>query len=233
MSHGSRNIPIIRMYHVSKQYESKNALSDISLEVKENEFLFVTGASGAGKTTLLKLLYFGEPATTGQVIIDGVNLSRIEKEQIPILRRKFGIIFQEYKLISTKTIIENLALVLEVTGQKRKFIEKKVRSVLRIVGMEEKLNTFPKSLSGGEQQRIAVARAVIGDPKIILADEPTGNLDPASAQIIYDLLIRFHQEGATILVATHDERLIRQIKGRIIELEKGLLKADTPEPEIR
>jgi cell division transport system ATP-binding protein len=232
MSHEASKLPIIRMYHVSKQYESKNALSDISLEIIENEFLFITGASGAGKTTLLKLLYLGEPATSGQVIIDGVNLSRIEKRQVPLLRRKFGIIFQEYKLISTKTIFENLALVLEVTGQKRKFIEKKIKSVLRIVGMEEKLHALPKSLSGGEQQRIAFARAVIGDPKIILADEPTGNLDSGSAQIIYDLLIRFHSEGATIIVATHDDRLIRAVRGRIIELEKGILKTDKPEMDI-
>ncbi|MFH1102574.1 MAG: cell division ATP-binding protein FtsE [Pseudomonadota bacterium] len=226
MTHGSRKTPIIRMYHVYKHYDSKSALSDVSLEIEENEFLFVTGASGAGKTTLLKLLYFGESATNGQVIIDGVNLSRIPKHQIPFLRRKFGIIFQDYKLIPSKTVFENLALVLEAAGHKRKFVEKKVKSVLRIVGLEEKQGAFPPSLSGGEQQRIAVARAVIGDPKIILADEPTGNLDSGSAEIIFDLLNRFHKDGSTIILATHDPELIRSINGRKIVLDKGQLISD-------
>jgi cell division transport system ATP-binding protein len=215
---------IIRMFHVHKHYGSKNALIDITLDVSKNEFLFISGASGAGKSTLLKLLYLGEPVSEGQVLIDGINLSRISHKRIPFLRRKFGIIFQDYKLIPTKTVFENIALVLEAKGKKRRLIEKKVKSVLRTVGMEERLNSLPPSLSGGEQQRIAVARAVVGDPKIILADEPTGSLDNESASIILDLLKWFHTRGATIIIATHDKQLIRKTGCRVIQLKQGRLQ---------
>ena len=212
------------MFHVHKNYGNKKALIDITLEIEKNEFLFISGPSGAGKTTLLKLLYLGEAVSEGQVLIDGMNLSRISRNRIPFLRRKFGIIFQDYKLIATKTIFDNVAIVLEAIGKKRRFIEKKVKSVLRTVGMEERRHAFPPSLSGGEQQRIAVARAVIGDPKIILADEPTGNLDEDSANIIFNLLKKFHTRGATIIVATHDKELIRKTGGRVIHLNQGYLQ---------
>lgn len=215
------------MFHVHKNYGNKKALSDITLEIEKNEFLFISGPSGAGKTTLLKLLYLGETTSEGQVLIDGMNLSRISRKRIPFLRRKFGIIFQDYKLIPTKTVFDNVAIVLEAIGKKRRFIEKKVKSVLRTVGMEERRHAFPPSLSGGEQQRIAVARAVIGDPKIILADEPTGNLDDDSANIIFNLLKKFHTRGATILVATHDKELIRKTGGRVIHLNQGYLQKTT------
>ena len=215
------------MFHVHKNYGKKKALSDITLEIEKNEFLFISGPSGAGKTTLLKLLYLGETTSEGQVLIDGMNLSRISRKRIPFLRRKFGIIFQDYKLIPTKTVFDNVAIVLEAIGKKRRFIEKKVKSVLRTVGMEERRHAFPPSLSGGEQQRIAVARAVIGDPKIILADEPTGNLDDDSANIIFNLLKKFHTRGATILVATHDKELIRKTGGRVIHLNQGYLQKTT------
>jgi len=212
------------MFHVHKNYGNKKALIDITLEIEKNEFLFISGPSGAGKTTLLKLLYLGETVSEGQVLIDGMNLSRISRNKIPFLRRKFGIIFQDYKLIATKTIFDNVAIVLEAIGKKRRFIEKKVKSMLRTVGMEERRHAFPPSLSGGEQQRIAVARAVIGDPKIILADEPTGNLDEDSANIIFNLLKKFHTRGATIIVATHDKELIRKTGGRVIHLNQGYLQ---------
>ena len=212
------------MFHVHKNYGNKKALIDITLEIQKNEFLFISGPSGAGKTTLLKLLYLGEAVSEGQVLIDGMNLSRISRNRIPFLRRKFGIIFQDYKLIATKTIFDNVAIVLEAIGKKRRFIEKKVKSMLRTVGMEERRHAFPPSLSGGEQQRIAVARAVIGDPKIILADEPTGNLDEDSANIIFNLLKKFHTRGATIIVATHDKELIRKTGGRVIHLNQGYLQ---------
>lgn len=212
---------IIRMFRVHKNYGATKALTDITLDISKNEFLFVNGPSGAGKTTLLKLLYLGESVSQGQVLIEGMNLSRISFNRIPFLRRKIGIIFQDYKLIPSKTVLDNVALVLEVMGKKRRFIEKKVRSVLRTVGMENSLHAFPPTLSGGEQQRIAVARAVVGDPKIILADEPTGNLDEDSANIIIDLLKRFHVRGATVIVATHDKELIRKTGGRVIHLKQG------------
>jgi len=227
MIDGQNKSSMIRMFHVHKNYGAKKALANITLDISKNELLFISGPSGAGKTTLLKLLYLGENVSEGQILIEGINLSRISHKRIPLLRRKFGIIFQDYKLIATKTVFDNIAIVLEATGKKRRFIEKKVKSILRTVGMEESLRSFPPSLSGGEQQRIAVARAVVGDPKIILADEPTGNLDEVSADIILDLLKRFHTRGATVIIATHDKELIRKTGGRVIHLNQGYIQKIT------
>ena len=157
---------IIRMFHAHHYFGTQKALIDITIDIAKNEFVFISGPSGAGKTTLLKLLYLGEPVIEGQVLIDGINLARIPRKKIPYLRRKFGIIFQDYKLIPTRSVFDNVALVLESAGVKRRIIQKKVNRILRLVGMEDRLKSFPPSLSGGEQQRIAVARAIIGDPKI-------------------------------------------------------------------
>jgi len=230
VNQGVNKEAIIRIFRIYKRFNGHGALIDLSLDISRNEILFITGPSGAGKTTLLKLLYLGEPATEGQILIDGMNILRIPHKRIPELRRKFGIIFQDYKLIPTKTVFENIALVLEAAGINRRLIRKKVNSVLRTVGMEERQEAFPPSLSGGEQQRIAVARAVVGEPKIILADEPTGNLDPVSAEIILDLLRTFHERGATVIVATHDKELIRKTGGRVIQLKEGRLVKDTSKP---
>lgn len=216
------------MFHVYRNYGPKNALIDITLDIFKSEFLFISGPSGAGKTTLLKLLYLAEPVSDGQILVDGINLSRITYKNIPFLRRKFGIVFQDYKLIPTKTVYENVALVLEAAGQKRRLILKKVKSVLRTVGMEQRLNALPPSLSGGEQQRVAIARAVIGDPKIILADEPTGSLDADAADLIVDLLKKFHTRGATVVIATHDRTLIQKAGGRVVHLNAGRLQV-TPD----
>jgi cell division transport system ATP-binding protein len=161
--------------------------------------------------------------TQGQVIVDGVNLSRISRNRIPILRRSFGIIFQDYKLIPTRTVFENVALVLEAMGEKRRMIEKKVGSVLRTVEMDHKQGAYPLSLSGGEQQRAAVARAIAGNPRIILADEPTGSLDPEAAGVILSLLKDIHRKGATVILATHDRMLIENAGGRSIHLVQGML----------
>ncbi|MBW2367506.1 MAG: cell division ATP-binding protein FtsE [Deltaproteobacteria bacterium] len=212
------------MFHVHKSFGAKKALVDINLDVYKNEFLFITGASGAGKTTLLRLLYLGEHASEGQILVDGMNLARIHAKRTPYLRRKFGIIFQDYKLIPTKNVFENVALVLEATGHKQKSIEKKVNSVLRTVGMEDRRKMLPPSLSGGEQQRVAVARAVVGNPNIILADEPTGSLDPESADIIFDLLKKFHDRGGTLMIATHDRNLLQRSECRIIRLNQGRIE---------
>jgi cell division transport system ATP-binding protein len=163
----------------------------------------------------------------GQVLIDGMNLSRVPRKRIPFLRRKFGIIFQDYKLIASRTVFDNVSLVLAAAGKKRRLIQKKVRSVLRLVGMEERQNAFPPSLSGGEQQRVAVARAIIGDPKIILADEPTGSLDDDSANIIMDLLNGVHIRGTTVIIATHDKDLIKKTGGRVLLLKQGRLEGST------
>lgn len=228
MTNGKDKNSIIQMFSVHKYYGSKKALVDINLNVSKNDFLFISGPSGAGKSTLLKLLYLGEPVSEGQVLVDGMNLSRMSKKRIPLLRRKFGIIFQDYKLIPTKTVFENVALVLEASGEKRKFIGKKVKSVLRTVGIEQRINTLPASLSGGEQQRVAIARAIVGVPKIILADEPTGSLDSDSADIILKLLKGFHTHGGTVIIATHDKELIRKAGKRILYLKQGRLLGPTP-----
>lgn len=223
---GQKKNLIVRMFHVHKTYGPKKALIDINLDVYKNDFLFICGPSGAGKTTLLKLLYLGEPVSEGQILFDGMNLARISKKRIPFLRRKFGVIFQDYKLIPTKTVFENVALVLEALGKDKRTIQKKVNHVLRIVDMEDRRQSFPPSLSGGEQQRVAVARAVVGSPKVILADEPTGSLDPESAEIIYSLLKRFHMQGGTLIVATHDTAMIQKTGQRIIRLKEGSLQKE-------
>ncbi|MGA6925846.1 MAG: cell division ATP-binding protein FtsE [Desulfosarcina sp.] len=225
----AENNAIIRMFHVHKRYGAKQALVDATLDIAKNEFLYISGPSGAGKSTLLKLLYLAEPVSQGQILVDGMNLSRIPRRRIPMLRRKFGIIFQDYKLIPTRTLYENVALVLEAQGKKRSLVEKRVKSLLRVVGLEDRLTAYPPSLSGGEQQRVAVARAVIGDPKIILADEPTGSLDDDSAAIIFELLNRFHGRGATVVVATHDKSLIEGAVGRVLQIRQGRLE---PLPDI-
>jgi cell division transport system ATP-binding protein len=215
---------IIRMFHVHHNYGPKKALIDITLDIAKNEFVFISGPSGAGKSTLLKLFYLGEPVSEGQILIDGINLARIPRKRIPHLRRKFGIIFQDYKLIPTKSVYDNVALVLEAAGAKKRMIQKKVKSVLRLVGMEDRLKALPPSLSGGEQQRIAVARAIIGDPKIILADEPTGSLDEESAEVILELLRGVHIRGATVIIATHDKALMRKTGGQVLQLQQGRLE---------
>jgi cell division transport system ATP-binding protein len=215
---------LIRIFNVSKHYGSKPALNHITLDIFKNEFVFFTGPSGAGKSTLLKLLYLGESITEGQVLIDGMNLARISKSRAHVLRRKLGIIFQDYKLIPGKTVFQNVALVLEARGLSQRFIQKKVHSVLRTVGMEDRLRAFPLGLSGGEQQKVAVARAIVGEPKIILADEPTGSLDADAAENIFELLTTFHKRGATVLFATHDTGLIRNTEHRVIYLKQGRLQ---------
>ncbi|MEN8807201.1 MAG: cell division ATP-binding protein FtsE [Desulfobacterales bacterium] len=223
MRDGEEKTAIIRMFHVYRHYGNKTAVVDITLDIYKNELLFINGPSGAGKTTLLKLLYLAEPVSDGQILVNGMNLSRIARKKVPFLRRNFGIVFQDYKLIPTKTVYENVALVLEAAGQKRRLINKKVKSVLRTVGMEQRINALPPTLSGGEQQRVAIARAVVGDPEIILADEPTGSLDAAAADHVLGLLRAYHTRGATVIIATHAQELIRKAGGRVVHLNAGRL----------
>ncbi len=223
---------IISLFGVHKRYGAKGALSDVSFEVARRELLFITGPSGAGKTTLLKLLYLAEPVSDGQILVDGMNLSRLSRRRIPHLRRKLGIIFQDYKLIPSKTVFNNVALVVEAAGGRGRWVRKKVAGLLRTVGMEDKGRAFPPSLSGGEQQRVAVARAIATDPEIILADEPTGSLDAESAGIIFDLLQALNARGATVMVATHDTALIRKTGGRVIILNDGRVETTTVIPRL-
>ncbi|WP_321419370.1 cell division ATP-binding protein FtsE [uncultured Desulfobacter sp.] len=216
---------IIRLFNVTKRYGGKLALNNISLDIKPGEFIFISGPSGAGKSTLLKVLYLAERVSEGQILIDGMNLARVSSTKLPFLRRRFGMVFQDFKLIPSRTVFENVALVLKVAGEKQSYIKKKVMHVLRVTGMEKKANHLPPTLSGGEQQRVAVARAVVGEPSIILADEPTGSLDNESAQRVLDLLLGYHQNGATILMASHNlDQMSLFGKGRNIALEDGTLK---------
>ncbi|MBW2647067.1 MAG: cell division ATP-binding protein FtsE [Deltaproteobacteria bacterium] len=217
---------MIRTFHVCKSYGARNALDDVSLHIKKGDFVFINGPSGAGKTTLLKLLYLGERATKGQILIDGANLQRINSKRLPYLRRKIGVVFQDFKLINTQTVFQNIALPLEVTGYDKKYIRKKVSYVLRMVGLENRIHSYPLYLSGGEQQRIAIARAVVNDPMILLADEPTGNLDARSSRIVLNLLRQLHTRGTTVIVATHDKRPISEPNDRAIFLDKGRIIKD-------
>jgi cell division transport system ATP-binding protein len=187
--------------------------------------VFISGPSGAGKSTLLKILYLAEKVSEGQILIDGMNLARISSSRLPMLRRKFGMVFQDFKLIPNRTVYENVALVLEAAGEKPSFIRKKAMHVLRTTGMDKKAGAFPPTLSGGEQQRVAVARAVVGEPSIILADEPTGSLDSKSAQAILDFLMEYHKKGATVLIASHNLHLIADnVKARNIEINEGTIE---------
>jgi cell division transport system ATP-binding protein len=217
--------PIIRLSHVHHVYGRRPALVDLTFDIFKNELVFICGPSGAGKTTLLRLLYRGARPSRGEIVVDGIRLEDLPRVRLPLLRRKLGIIFQDYKLIPGRSVYENVALVLEASGHRRSLIPKKVQGVLRLVGMERHADALPPILSGGEQQRVAVARAVVGDPKIILADEPTGNLDEASAQSVVDLLRGAFIRGTTLIIATHDQAFIRRMGGRVLHLQQGRLAA--------
>jgi cell division transport system ATP-binding protein len=214
--------PIIRLSHVHHAYGSQKALSDLNIEIFKNEWVFVSGPSGAGKSTLLSLLHGGARPSQGQIQVDGIQLERLPARHLPLVRRKLGIIFQDYKLIPGRSVYDNIALVLEASGQRRDLISRKVRNVLRLVGMEPHAHTLPPRLSGGEQQRVAVARAVVADPKIILADEPTGNLDEGSARAVMELLRAAFIRGATLVIATHDQQFIQRLGGRVLQLNQAL-----------
>lgn len=225
MEHKEYKNTIIRMFNVSKRYNGKLALKDVTLDIEQGEFIFISGPSGAGKSTLLKVLYLAERATEGQILIDGINLSRVSSSRLPILRRRFGMVFQDFKLIPNRTVYQNVALVLEAAGEKSSYVKKKVMHVLATVGMEKKARALPPTLSGGEQQRVAVARAVVGEPSIILADEPTGSLDNKSAQSILDFLMEYHKKGATVLVASHNLHLLEStVRGRNVEINDGMIQ---------
>ncbi|MCK5837154.1 MAG: ATP-binding cassette domain-containing protein [Desulfobacula sp.] len=216
---------IMRLFNVRKRFGGILALKDITLDIEQGELISISGPSGAGKSTLLKILGLAEKASEGQILIDGMNLARISSSRLPFLRRRFGMVFQDFKLIPNRTVYENVALVLEAAGEKRSYIRKKVLQVLRTTGMEKKQKALPPTLSGGEQQRVAVARAVVGNPSIILADEPTGSLDSKSAQAILDFLMEYHKKGATVLIASHNLHLLEtQVRGRNVEISDGKIK---------
>jgi cell division transport system ATP-binding protein len=210
--------------HVFKRYvDAGDALVDINLHLNKGEMAFLTGHSGAGKSTLLKLIALIARCTRGQLLVDGQNLCRMGDSQIPFLRRKLGLIFQDYKVLADRTVFDNVALPLFVAGVGQYEAARRVRAALDKVGLLAKEKKFPLSLSGGEQQRIGIARAVVNKPAIILADEPTGNLDPELSAEIMNLFVQFQQVGVTVLIATHDIELIAKLPYRVLQLEQGRL----------
>ena len=212
---------MIQLFHVSKIFGPTVALKDIDLRIRTGEFVFVTGPSGAGKTTLLRLIFGAEPPTEGQILINGINLSRISGTKLHLLRRKIGFVFQDFKLLSRRTVFQNVALALEVTGERGSVVRKKTHHMLRAVALAPKEEAYPIELSGGEQQRVAIARAMINDPLILLADEPTGNLDPEITREIMVLFRSINLRGTTVVIATHNRELLRNTDQRIILLHKG------------
>lgn len=218
---------MIQLFNVAKAYQrEQSALNDVTLQVGKGEFVYLTGPSGAGKSTLLKLICCAERPTRGQILMDGRNITRLPVRYIPHLRRNLGIVFQDFKLLTRRTIFENVAFPLEVQGKRRMEVGKKVYQVLKQVGLEHRLNHYPLQLSGGEQQRVAVARALVVDPLVLLADEPTGNLDPDVTLDIMELFKTASARGTTIIMATHDRSLIRAFPRRVVTLEAGRLIAD-------
>ncbi len=214
--------PIISFQGVSKKYPPNHlVMSDVNLEIEKGELVFLTGQSGAGKTTLLRLLFRAELPTSGKIVVDGMDLSSLSRSQVPYLRRKIGVIFQDFKLLSNKSVFENVALSLEVLGLRKEQVKKRVCQVLEGVGLGHKMHQYPPQLSGGEQQRVSIARAVVNRPPIILADEPTGNLDKLRTAEVMLLMHELNARGATILFATHDERLYQDSPGRVLRLESG------------
>ena len=218
---------MIQLFNVTKAFQrEQSALSDITLRIAKGEFVYLTGPSGAGKSTLLKLICCAERPTRGQILMDGRNITQLGTHSIPYLRRNLGIVFQDFKLLTRRTVFENVAFPLEVQGRRRIEIGKKVYQALKQVGLEHRLSHHPLQLSGGEQQRVAVARALVVDPLVLLADEPTGNLDPDVTLDIMELFKSANARGTTIVMATHDRSLIRQFPRRVITLETGRLAGD-------
>jgi cell division transport system ATP-binding protein len=216
---------IIRFKDVFKKYYPENVVfSGIDLEIEKGEFVFLTGPSGIGKSTMLRILFCAERPTSGEIWVDGVALSSLSNAQVPYLRRKIGVIFQDFKLLSNRTIFDNVALSLEVIGLGKKQAEQRVMQVLEGVGLKGKMNQYPLRLSGGEQQRVAIARAVVNRPSIILADEPTGNLDLQRTEEVMMLMEELNARGATIIFATHDERLFENTHRRVLRFLNGKIR---------
>lgn len=218
---------MIEFENLKKVYDSNEVVLDgINLEIKKGEFVSLVGLSGAGKSTLMKMLTKEEKPTSGRIIVDGVDIDSIEGKEIPYYRRNIGTVYQDFKLLSNKTAYENVAFAMEVSGATQDDIEKDVPQILSIVGLGDKLNSFPSQLSGGEKQRLAIARALIHRPKIILADEPTGNLDLVNSYDVVKLLLKINELGTTVLLATHDTNIVNTVGKRVISMEKGKIIKD-------
>jgi cell division transport system ATP-binding protein len=218
---------VITFKKVTKVYAPNHyALSDVSFHIEQGEFVSIVGQSGAGKSTLVKLLSAEESPTKGEIIIGGWDITHIREHDVAVLRRQIGVVYQDYKLLPKKTVYENVSFALEVSGTPWKRIEEVVPQVLKIVGLKEKADRYPDQLSGGEKQRVAIARALVHRPKVLLADEPTGNLDTINTQDIIHLLEKINEFGTTIVLVTHDKEVVNTLKRRVITLEHGKLAKD-------
>jgi cell division transport system ATP-binding protein len=221
------SLPIISFQHVWKRYANgTEALKDVSLAVPEGDFIFLVGPSGAGKSTVVRLLIREEKSTRGRILIDGVDLGRLPRRKLPHFRRKVGLVFQDFKLLPRLTVYENVAFALRVLGESRDAIEHNVDEALETVGLAQKNAKYPRELSGGEQQRVAIARALVPGPRLIVADEPTGNLDPATAWEIMQLFLRINASGSTVVMATHNREIVDLLRRRVVAIEDGRIVRD-------
>ena len=219
---------MINFDNVSKQYKNSTtpALDGINLNIEQGDFVFLVGQSGSGKSSLLRLLLKEEKPTSGTVTVDGINVAKLANRKVPAFRRTMGIVFQDFRLLPGKTVFDNVAFGMEVIGKSKKEIVQRIPALLELVGLEEKAHRLPSELSGGEQQRVALARAFVNKPKLLLADEPTGNLDPSTSVGIMKLLDRINRTGTTIVMATHDVAIVDQMRKRIVQMENGKIIRD-------
>jgi len=217
---------MIRLFHVYKKFGANSALNDVTLNVDEGEFAFITGPSGAGKSTLLRIMFGAEQPTSGQVLVNSVNFNRIRRQKLDLLRRRIGFVFQDFKLLNDRTVSDNVAVALLASGERGAFVRKRTHQALKLVGLSGKGKSFPRQLSGGEQQRVAIARAIVNNPVLLLADEPTGNLDPDLTRDIMVLFRSIHLRGTTVLIATHSRELLSETKRRRIVLNRGVVVED-------
>jgi cell division transport system ATP-binding protein len=217
---------MIKLINLSKQYGDMYALKNVNLEIRAGEFVFLVGSSGAGKSTLMKMLYQEEMATSGKVIVGGIDVSTIRPTKVPHLRRCLGIVFQDYKLLSNQTVYDNVAYVIRTLGMSSKEIDMRVNGALKIVNLFHKIDSKPTELSGGEQQRVGIARAIVNGPPILIADEPTGNLDPQTSMEIMEILDQVNKRGITIVVSTHDHAMVDHFRKRVVTLEAGEVVRD-------
>jgi cell division transport system ATP-binding protein len=219
---------LIEFINVSKEFDKskKKALSNVSVKIEKGEFVFLVGSSGAGKSTFMKLIMKEQEASSGFIILNGKDITDIPKREIPYIRRSMGVVFQDFRLLENKTVYENVAFAMEIIGYSKKEIRRKAPFVLGTVGLSEKANSYPKELSGGEQQRVSIARALVNNPHLLIADEPTGNLDPKNAREIMGYLERINKRGTTVIVATHAQDLVDEMKKRVIVLDKGKIVRD-------
>jgi cell division transport system ATP-binding protein len=223
---------LIEFKNVSKTYSNgTHALKNISLKIDKGEFVFIVGSSGAGKSTFLKLIMCEEKPNGGDIIVNGKNLSEVKKHDVPYLRRTMGIVFQDFRLIDNMTVFENVAFAMHIVGASTKEIHKRVPYILGLVNLKKKANCRPSELSGGEQQRVGLARALVNNPKLIIADEPTGNIDPALSYEIVDMLNEINRRGTTILMVTHEHSLVKHFHRRVVEIHDGTILADSAEKQ--